>query len=76
MANVGSTVLYLQANGSEPQGRLDLKQQVVVTLRGLGKVKVREAFRVLGYRDLIALVGPELQGVGIPRKMDYRAFHT
>jgi hypothetical protein len=43
-----------------------------VTLRGLGKVKVGEVFWVLGYRDLMALVGPELQGLVIPRKMDHR----
>jgi hypothetical protein len=41
-------------------------QGAVVTLRGCGKVKVGEVFRVLGYRDLMALVGPELQGLGIP----------
>ena len=33
---------------------------------------MREVFRVLGYRDLIALVGPELQGLGIPEYMDHR----
>ena len=43
-----------------------------MTLRGLGKVKVGEVFRVLGYWDLIALVGTELQDLGIPRKMDHR----
>jgi hypothetical protein len=30
-----------------------------------------EVFRILGYRDLIALVGPELQGLGIPGYMDH-----
>ena len=48
----------------------------IETLRGLGKVKVGEVFRVLGYRELIALVGPELQGLGIPRKMDHRGHKT
>ena len=43
---------------------------VLVTLKGLGTVKVGEVFRVLGYRDLITLVGPELQGLGIPEYMD------
>jgi hypothetical protein len=38
----------------------------LVTLKGIGTVKVGEVFRVLGYRDLIDLVGPELQGLGIP----------
>ena len=44
----------------------------VVTLRGLGKVKVGDVFRVMGRRDLIALVGPELLGLGIPTEMDGR----
>jgi hypothetical protein len=44
----------------------------LVTLKGLGTVKVGEVFRVLGYRDLIALVNPELQGLGIPEYMDHR----
>ena len=43
-----------------------------MTLTGLGTVKVGQVFRVLGYRDLIALVGPELKGLGIPGYMDHR----
>jgi hypothetical protein len=35
----------------------------LVTLKGLGTVQVGEVFRC---SDLIALVGPELQGLGIP----------
>ena len=44
----------------------------LVTPRRLGKVKVGEVFRALGYGDLIALVGTELQGLGIFRRMDHR----
>ena len=47
-----------------------------MTLKGLGTVKVGEVFRVLGYRDLIALVGPELQGLGIPGYMDHRGHQS
>ena len=31
-----------------------------------------DVFRVMGRRDLIALVGPELLGLGIPKEMDGR----
>jgi hypothetical protein len=48
----------------------------VVTLRGLGKVKVGDVFRVMGRRDLIALVGPELLGLGIPKEMDGRGHNA
>jgi len=41
----------------------------LVTLKVLGTVQVGEVFRC---SDLIALVGPELQGLGIPEYKDHR----
>ncbi len=47
-----------------------------MTLKGLGRVKVGEVFRILGYRDLIVLVGTELEGLGILRQRDHRGHKT
>ena len=44
---------------------------LVVTQCGLGKCKIKGVFRVSGYRDLIALVGTQLEGLGIPAYMDH-----
>ena len=48
----------------------------IVTLRGIGKCKVQEVFRVLGYRDFIALVGREMRGLDIPRHMSDMSHKT
>ena len=36
--------------------------EVITTLRGIGKFKVKHVFRALGYRDFVALVGKEMRG--------------
>ncbi len=38
----------------------------IVTLKGIGKCKVKDVFRALGSRDFVALVGKEMKGLGIP----------
>lgn len=43
---------------------------VVITLKGMSKAKVKDVFRVCGLKDLIALVGPGLEGLGLPEHMD------
>ena len=42
----------------------------IVTLKGIGKCKVKDVFRALGYRDFVALVGKEMKGLGIDRSLD------
>jgi hypothetical protein len=42
----------------------------IVTLRGVGKAKVKEVLRVLGYRHFIALVGKKMTGLLILQSMD------
>jgi hypothetical protein len=45
----------------------------LVTLKGLGTSRWG---RFLWYSDLIALVGPEPQGLGIPEYMDHRGYQA
>ncbi len=42
----------------------------IVTLKGIGKCKVKDVFRALGSRDFVALVGKEMKGLGIPVTLD------
>jgi hypothetical protein len=42
----------------------------IVTLKGIGKCKVKDVFRALGYRDFVALVCKEMKGLGIPVTLD------
>ncbi len=42
----------------------------IVTLKGIGKCKVNDVFRALGYRDFVALVGKDMKGLGIPASLD------
>jgi hypothetical protein len=44
----------------------------IITLKGLRKAKVMDVFRVCGMKDFISLVGPGLEGLGIPEHMDGR----
>ncbi len=42
----------------------------IITLKGMNKAKVKDVFRACGLKDLIALVGPGLEGLGLPEHMD------
>jgi hypothetical protein len=42
----------------------------MITLKGMSKAKVKDVFRVCGMKDFIALVGHDLEGLGIPEYMD------
>ena len=43
---------------------------------GFCKAKVKDVFRMLSMRDFIALVGLDLEGLGIPSSMDGRGHLT
>jgi hypothetical protein len=44
----------------------------IISLKGMSKAKVKDVFRVCGLKDLIASVGPGLEGLGLPEHMDGR----
>jgi hypothetical protein len=47
-------------------------KDAIITLKGMSKAKVKDVFRVCGSKDLIALMGPGLEGLGLPEHMDGR----
>ena len=48
----------------------------IVTLKGIGKCKVGDVFRALGYRDFLTLVGKDMRGLGIPKELDEEDHET